>query len=568
MIREIDPDRPAPCHDAPVERLGRRGTGDERAHLAGARSHPGRFRSRHRSGVPRLRARRPRSRGDRHEAHAACDRHSAPVTVRPVDPPHPQRPPREWGPAGCARSQGTHPPPKLRAPSQQELRAPSRRRSPSARDGYRNRSRRERPGATGIRGACGTSSSRWTQDMEGTIRGAAPRRGVHEKDVVLSISRELKKAIDAREGMRAVLTRKGDYYVGLRRAHGARSAGAGRPLRLGARRCVPQQERARRLRVRDLAARSEQRGGALARGAGKLRRTWPVAYPSTKWTRGWRRCCSTCPRPHPCARAGKSAAACCRSWAGLAGSTSVGWSAPDSWFSRRRTFLPYSWRPGSSRIRVTSADSWTRRSGRAIARAIAEGIAGYFEVNPPAGTLLAERRHVIARGDTLSDIAKRYRVSLAALRSENRLQGGPDPRRSRPENPRRLAPLTRRSRCRLRPGTLLRDTGRCSGPVRPPTELPRSRPGCRLAAPSGPCRADPAAGSESWPGTPTAGREGPPAIQWTGPLVNSRQCRAGWSRPWTTRSRLFSRSLPQTYQGVPSPSARPPMPSPWRCPMV
>ena len=49
------------------------------------------------------------------------------------------------------------------------------------------------------------------------IRARSPRHGVHEKDVALSISRELKKAIDAREGMRAVLTRKGDYYVGLRR---------------------------------------------------------------------------------------------------------------------------------------------------------------------------------------------------------------------------------------------------------------------------------------------------------------------------------------------------------------
>ena len=47
--------------------------------------------------------------------------------------------------------------------------------------------------------------------------GAAPRRGVHEKDVVLAISRELARIIDAREGMRAVLIRNGDYYVGLRR---------------------------------------------------------------------------------------------------------------------------------------------------------------------------------------------------------------------------------------------------------------------------------------------------------------------------------------------------------------
>ena len=60
---------------------------------------------------------------------------------------------------------------------------------------------------------------------------------------------------------------------------------------------------------------------------------------------------------------------------------------------------------------------------RAIAGAIAKGIAGYFEAHPPAGTLLAKRRHVIARGDTLSEIAQRYHVSLAALRSVNRIRG-------------------------------------------------------------------------------------------------------------------------------------------------
>ena len=60
---------------------------------------------------------------------------------------------------------------------------------------------------------------------------------------------------------------------------------------------------------------------------------------------------------------------------------------------------------------------------RAIAGAIAEGIAGYFEVYPPPETLLAKRRHVIARGDTLSEIADRYRVSLAALRTVNQIRG-------------------------------------------------------------------------------------------------------------------------------------------------
>jgi N-acetylmuramoyl-L-alanine amidase len=42
-------------------------------------------------------------------------------------------------------------------------------------------------------------------------------RKTHEKNVVLEIARRLKKRIDAREGMRAELTRTGDYYVNLRR---------------------------------------------------------------------------------------------------------------------------------------------------------------------------------------------------------------------------------------------------------------------------------------------------------------------------------------------------------------
>ena len=45
---------------------------------------------------------------------------------------------------------------------------------------------------------------------------------------------------------------------------------------------------------------------------------------------------------------------------------------------------------------------------------------------PPEGTLLASaanRKHIIARGDTLSGIAQRYRVSMNTLRDSNRLKG-------------------------------------------------------------------------------------------------------------------------------------------------
>jgi N-acetylmuramoyl-L-alanine amidase len=46
--------------------------------------------------------------------------------------------------------------------------------------------------------------------------GAIGRAGVQEKDVTLAIARCLAQRVDAQPGMRAVLTRDGDYYVGLR----------------------------------------------------------------------------------------------------------------------------------------------------------------------------------------------------------------------------------------------------------------------------------------------------------------------------------------------------------------
>ncbi len=57
--------------------------------------------------------------------------------------------------------------------------------------------------------------------------GAIGARGSHEKDVVLAVARELKVLIDRQPGMRAVLTRDGDYYLGLReRMTLARAKGA------------------------------------------------------------------------------------------------------------------------------------------------------------------------------------------------------------------------------------------------------------------------------------------------------------------------------------------------------
>lgn len=47
--------------------------------------------------------------------------------------------------------------------------------------------------------------------------GAIGRRGSYEKNVTLSIAKRLQKKIDAEPNMRAVLTRKGDYFVPLQK---------------------------------------------------------------------------------------------------------------------------------------------------------------------------------------------------------------------------------------------------------------------------------------------------------------------------------------------------------------
>ena len=63
-----------------------------------------------------------------------------------------------------------------------------------------------------------------------------------------------------------------------------------------------------------------------------------------------------------------------------------------------------------------------------IVRAIHSGVVNYWRANPPPGTLLAhngggELSHRIERGDTLSEIAARYGTSVARIRQANGLAG-------------------------------------------------------------------------------------------------------------------------------------------------
>ena len=69
----------------------------------------------------------------------------------------------------------------------------------------------------------------------------------------------------------------------------------------------------------------------------------------------------------------------------------------------------------------------TSRYQKKMASAIHRGINGWFFAHPPSGTLLAWQKqqggqqYIIARGDTLSGIADRFSISLADLKSYNRI---------------------------------------------------------------------------------------------------------------------------------------------------
>lgn len=62
-----------------------------------------------------------------------------------------------------------------------------------------------------------------------------------------------------------------------------------------------------------------------------------------------------------------------------------------------------------------------------MARSIVKGIKTYFKKSPPPDTILAQvknqnRRHVIRSGETLSGLAERYRVSMVMLKQTNSLR--------------------------------------------------------------------------------------------------------------------------------------------------
>jgi N-acetylmuramoyl-L-alanine amidase len=247
-----------------------------------------------------------------------------------------------------------------------------------------------------------------------------------EKHVTLAIARRLKRLVDAQPGMRGVLTRTGDYYVGLRqRIARAREHRADLFVSIHA-------DAFRDKRVHGSSVYVLSRGGASSEAA-----RWLAEKENASDLVGG----VTLEDKDPMLRtvllslsqaatqhSSLAAAAKVYEQLGRVGKTHgrkvqqarfVVLKSPD--IPSMLVETGFISNPGEE-SNLRDAEHQER-----LAKAIMHGVRQFFSEAPPPGTLLAEKRnlprkHIIAKGDTLSEIADRYQVSLAMLRQSNAIR--------------------------------------------------------------------------------------------------------------------------------------------------
>jgi len=256
--------------------------------------------------------------------------------------------------------------------------------------------------------------------------GALGPNRTREKDVVLAISRELKKAIDAQPGMQAVLVRDGDYYVALRdRYEKARKHRADLFVSIHA----------------DAFTKSSVSGSSVfvlsSRGASsEFARLMADNENSADLVGG----VTLGDKDEMLA----SVLLDLSQSATLEASNLVAGTVFNSMRSAGKThkhtvehanFMVLK-SPDVPSILVETAfisnpaeekrlrdPAWQKK----MADAIAGGVQDYFYLSPPPGTWIAANRqpirHLVVSGDTLGDIASRYQVTVYRLRTANDLKG-------------------------------------------------------------------------------------------------------------------------------------------------
>ena len=252
--------------------------------------------------------------------------------------------------------------------------------------------------------------------------GAIGQRGTREKDVVLRIAKELEKLVKRERGMKPLMIRKGDYYIGLKqRVKKAQIAQADLFISIHADAFKNGKARGTSVFILSERGASSDLASYLADSENSADLNGGVSSTNddllnmvlADMVKN-----STLEDSHQIAS---------KVLAGLKGVNRL----------HKKTVEQAGFavlKAGRPAILVETAFISNRneerklrshKHQRALAKAIFKGTRSYFRSNPIPGTLLAvrDRKHRIARGETLSGIAQRYQISLASIRGANNLRG-------------------------------------------------------------------------------------------------------------------------------------------------
>jgi len=252
--------------------------------------------------------------------------------------------------------------------------------------------------------------------------GATGPRGTHEKDVVLAIAKDLRNLVKNERGMRPVMIRKGDYFVGLReRRKKARELKADLFVSIHA-------DAFRNGRARGASVYALSQGSATSEAA-----KWLAQNENNSDLIGG---VSLDDKDD---LLGSVLLDLSRN-ASIAASLDVGSDVLQNLRTVGRIHKNRVEQAGFAVLKAPDIPSIlvetgyisnrheelqlrSKRHQKKLAKAILKGIKRYFDHSAPPGTLLAmaDHKHVIRRGETLSGIAEHYQVSQKLLRTTNQL---------------------------------------------------------------------------------------------------------------------------------------------------
>ena len=255
--------------------------------------------------------------------------------------------------------------------------------------------------------------------------GAKGLRGTYEKDVVLAISSKLAALVNREPGMRAVMIRDGDYFMGLRkRMDKARDAQADLFISIHA-------DAFNDRRVRGSSVYTLSRSGATSEAAAwlanKENSSDKIGGVTTSDKDDTLVSVLLDLSQNATLQHGSEAAGYLLKRLKGVGKTHK------SKVQKARFVVLKSHDVPSVLVETAFISNpkeeqnlISKRHQTKLAKALMQGIQDYFTFRPPPNTLLAAKlatRHTIHSGETLSAIAQQYRVSLNRLKRANRLKG-------------------------------------------------------------------------------------------------------------------------------------------------